>query len=225
MTKAKNFIPRNDQEFAAWLKSFIRYVGGKCAGPAPQWSHIPKDDQERLEESYGNFFNTLGMVGQTHSTIDMKEKNRQRKATEKVVRGFIKAYIRYHPAVTNEDRDALGVPNDDEVRTHHDVVHEDVEFNLEAGGNGRVTAHFKVRGAEGKAKPEGYMGAVIVWDVLDKPPAGPHELTRHDLASKTPYMMSFQEHERGKRLYVAMCWQNGKSIKGAYSEIQSTIIP
>jgi hypothetical protein len=45
------------------------------------------------------------------------------------------------------------------------------------------------------------------------------------LLSKTPYTLPFTEAERGKTAYVALAWQNGRGIIGAWSAIKSAIIP
>ena len=84
---------------------------------------------------------------------------------------------------------------------------------------------FKVRGVVGSAKPPNYDGAVILWDVLESPPERPEDLKRHTLASRTPYALEFDETERGKRVYVALAWQNKRGILGSYSEILWTIVP
>ena len=47
----------------------------------------------------------------------------------------------------------------------------------------------------------------------------------HTLASRTPYALEFAEAERGKTVYVALSWQNGRGNIGQWSEIQSAVIP
>jgi hypothetical protein len=80
-----------------------------------------------------------------------------------------------------------------------------------------------------KAKPEYYDGAVIVWDLWDRTsgnaPVRPEDLNRHVLASRTPYTLRFDETERGKTVYVALCWQNQKGQLGPWSGMQATIVP
>jgi hypothetical protein len=68
-------------------------------------------------------------------------------------------------------------------------------------------------------------GAVIVYAVLAEPPADPDALTRSVLATRTPHVFEFTEEERGKTVYVAICWQNEKGEKGPWSEIESAIVP
>jgi hypothetical protein len=50
-------------------------------------------------------------------------------------------------------------------------------------------------------------------------------LTRTVLATRTPYVLEFTEKERGKTVYVAICWQNEKGECSPWSEIESAIAP
>jgi hypothetical protein len=119
----------------------------------------------------------------------------------------------------------MGIPVHDEIRTTHGAPTELVEFFFKLKGIRSIEVHFKVMGASDKAKPYLYDGAVIIWDVLDKPPVQPDDLNRHTLASRTPHTLAFNETERGKTVYVALCWQNEKAQLGPWSEIQSAVIP
>jgi hypothetical protein len=80
-------------------------------------------------------------------------------------------------------------------------------------------------GSDSKAKPYGVNGAVIIYAVLDAPPADHSALTSSVLATRTPHILEFTEEERGKTVYVAICWQNEKGQKGPWSEIESAIVP
>ena len=119
----------------------------------------------------------------------------------------------------------MGIPNHDAVRTEHTVVTEEVEFKLVIKGIRVVHVEFKVLGASSKAKPQGYDGAVIVWDLCDAPPSGPEALNRHVMASRTPHTLDFPESERGKTVYTALAWQNERGILGRWSGIQSAVVP
>ncbi|MDR0312509.1 MAG: hypothetical protein LBI14_02835, partial [Treponema sp.] len=137
---------------------------------------------------------------------------------------FINQYLR-HPPVTGQDRLAMGIPNADLVRTKKGPPEEEVEYMLRQKGRRKVSVHFKVLGAQSRAKPAGYHGAIIAYNVLDNPPLRYEELTRRITATRTPCTLEFDLTERGKTMYAAMHWQNGKGNDGAWSEIQSEIIP
>jgi hypothetical protein len=40
-----------------------------------------------------------------------------------------------------------------------------------------------------------------------------------------PYTLRFDETERGKTVYVALCWQNQRGQLGPWTGMQSTIVP
>jgi hypothetical protein len=132
----------------------------------------------------------------------------------------------FSPPMQDSDWLRLGLPVPDPVRTTHFEVTELVEFELRLRGIREIIVNFWIKGADHRAKPTGYDGAVIIWAVLDEPPADVSCLTKHTMASKTPFALDkFTEEERGKTVYIALAWQNERGITGAWSEIQSAIIP
>jgi hypothetical protein len=220
MAGKKNYVPQNDAEFDAFFKNLTQYVAQKAA----EWKHIPKEDLDEFTLAYSAWFTAYSVTLKPHAPTQTAEKNRVRKAREKQLREFVNRFLRYRP-VTDADRDNMGIPNPDLVRTVHMEPKEEVEFDFKIRGIRQVHVDFKVRGAANKAKPRDYDGAFIIWDILETPPTRPEELNRHVLASKTPHTLKFDETERGKTVYVALCWLNGRSIMGLWSDIKSTIVP
>jgi hypothetical protein len=131
----------------------------------------------------------------------------------------------FTPPMQDSDWIRLGLRPRDQIRTPHIEVSEVVEFELKLREIREILVNFWVKGAAHKAKPAGYDGAVIIWDVLAAPPPDPHKLNRHTMASKTPHALGFTEEERGKTVYIAAAWQNERGLIGAWSEIQSAVVP
>ena len=129
------------------------------------------------------------------------------------------------PPVTNVDRVEIGVPNHDTIRTDHKVVTEMVDFVLHLRNIREIIVAFWIQGESHKAKPVGYDGAVIVWDLLEAHPENPDVLNHHTMASRTPFPLHFDETQRGKTVYVAAAWQNERGIIGQWSEIKTAIVP
>jgi hypothetical protein len=203
-----------------FFKNIVQYVAQKTAA----WKHIPKEAQDALIDEYGEWYTAYAPTLKPHTSLETLSRQKAYKKAANVLRGFINQYLRF-PPVTDVDRLALGIRNPDPVRTSRSVPHEEVDFFFQLKYKQKLIVHFKVRGAVGKAKPHSYHGAVIAWDLLDKPPARLSELTRHVTATRTPYTMEFDEADRGKTMYAALHWQNGKGKDGAWSEIQSAIVP
>jgi len=141
-----------------------------------------------------------------------------------LVRAFVNQFLRF-PPVTDADRIEMGIPVHDAIRTDHFVVAENVDFVIHLNAIRELVVNFWQQGADHRAKPAGYEGAVIIWGVVDAPPANPEDLTHHIMASRTPFTLRFGEEERGKTVYVALAWQNERGILGAWSEYKTAIVP
>jgi hypothetical protein len=131
----------------------------------------------------------------------------------------------FSPPMEDSDYMRLGLNPPDHIRTEHTIVSELVEFEIRLRGIRELVVNFWVKGSEGRAKPAGFEGAVIVWDVLDAPPELPTDLAHHTMASRTPHVLEFPETDRGKTVYIAIQWQNERGNTGPWSEILSAVIP
>jgi hypothetical protein len=131
----------------------------------------------------------------------------------------------FSPPMVDSDWLRLGLKPPDTIRTPHIEVTEFVEFELKLREIREILVNFWIKGTAHKAKPSGYDGAVLIWDILDTPPPDPNSLTRHTMASKTPHTLQFTEEERGKTVYIALAWQNERGIIGPWSEIQNAVVP
>jgi len=225
MTERRHdFIPRPDGLFDQFFKNILQYVASKTPSSNPAWTHIPVADRQAINNSYAEWYSAYALTLQPHTPVQTREKNRVRLTSERELRHFINRFLRFEP-VTDMDRDAMAIPNRDLIRTPHIDVTEVVEYELKLRNIREVLVNFWVKGETHRAKPEGYDGAVIVWDVLDAPPARPDDLTLHTMASRTPHVIEFDETERGRTVYIAASWQNERGLIGQWSEIQSAVIP
>jgi hypothetical protein len=226
---SREYIPRNDAEFDHFFKAIIQYVNTKTSGSAPAWTHIPATAKTALNTAYENWYNAFALTFNPHAPQITREKNRVRLESERALRAFVNQYLRF-PPVTDLDRDNMRIPNRDLIRTPHIEVTEVVEFDIRLRNIREVVVNFWIKGADHKAKPNGYDGAVFIWDVSDlqsgdAPPKDINALTLHIMASKTPHAIPFQEEERGRTVYIAAAWQNERGNIGQWSEIQSAVIP
>jgi hypothetical protein len=119
----------------------------------------------------------------------------------------------------------MGVPNHDTIRTDHTVVTEMVDFVIHLSKIRELVLDFWIQGMANKAKPAGYDGAVIIWDIRGTPPENPDALMHHTMASRRPFTLHFEEANRGKTVFIALAWQNERGIIGQWSEFKSAIVP
>jgi hypothetical protein len=216
----KRYFPTKHVEFNQFFKNIIQYMGSK----ATEWKHIPKDVQDALADEYGDWYTAYAPTLKPHNPLENKAKRDAYAQAARHLRLFINQYLRF-PPVTAQDRLAMGIPNPDFVRTRHGPPTEEVEYTLRQKGRHKVSVYFKVLGAQSRAKPAGYHGAIIAYDVLDNPPQRYEELTRRVTATRTPCTLEFDVTERGKAMYAALHWQNRRGNDGAWSKIQSEIVP
>jgi hypothetical protein len=189
------------------------------------WKHITAEDLEALKALYDEYEAQYeeALAVPTRANIALRRET-QTKLTA-AIRQFVNQFLRYSPAVTVSDRITLGIPVRDNIRTPHTVLTEKVDFVLRVNNIREVSIDFWVQGATNKAKPAGYDGAVVIHHVSETPPTSDKEFSDHVMASRTPFVLHFDEAERGKRVYVALAWQNERGIRGEWSEYNWAIIP
>jgi hypothetical protein len=158
------------------------------------------------------------------TSIIVAEKNAARDALVEKIRALVGFRLK-NPVITDAQRIALGLHVHDTTPTTIPVPKTRPELDIDVLDFRRLKVVFRDMGSKSNAKPYGVNGAVIIYAVLDAPPADVSALTRSVLATRTPHILEFTEEERGKTVYVAICWQNEKGEKGPWSEIESAIVP
>jgi hypothetical protein len=215
-----DYIPPKDAELVAWSANFTARV----AENAPVWE-IPPHEINDLQIA-SDAFATLHAKADSpaKNTVIVAEKNAARNELVTKIRALVNFRLK-NPVITDAQRIAIGLHVRDTTPTTIDVPKTRPELNLDVVDFRRLKVLFHDMNSDSKAKPYGTNGAVIAYAVLDAPPADQSVLTRSALATRTPHVLEFTEEERGKTVYVAICWQNEKGQKGPWSEIESAIVP
>jgi hypothetical protein len=217
---ARDYIPRREAELVPWAENFALWAGNYS-----QDLDIPQKEVDALTAELG-FFKSL--FDQAKSPERTPVIIAQKDATKASMIAKIRAMVTFrlqNPLVTDAMRIQFGLRPRDIIRTPHIEVTEVVEFELKLRNIREVLVDFWVKGEKHKAKPHGYDGAVLIWEILDTAPERTADLTHHTMASKTPHSIEFDEPDRGKTVYIAAAWQNERGNIGQWSEILSAIIP
>jgi hypothetical protein len=216
----RDYIPRKDTELAIWSANFKAQVIANAAA----WG-IPDGEVDELETAAGTFAALLSLVDSpARSKIAVSEKNAARFALVRIIRTMTSFRMK-NPVITAAERVAAGLHVGDGTYSAVGVPDSSPLLYVETGGSRQLNVAYANRESRSKAKPYGVNGAVIAYSVADEPPASPDGLTRFSLATRTPHVIEFAEQERGRRVYVAVCWQNVKGRKGPWSDIKSTVVP
>jgi len=216
------FIPHKDADFNNWVTNFVNTARALSAQ-----LQIPADRGDALwallsvwAQKYEASENPA-----TRTKVAIVEKSDARRALEKAVQEFIREYLRFNHLVTDGDRVALGIPIPDPTHTPVPVPTTYPDLTIEPDGIRRLRLSFRDHDKKSTAHPAGVVGAFIRWALLPAQPVAVEELTNSALDTRTPYVFTFEENQRGLTLYVAAAWQNTKGEKGAWSEIVSGIVP
>jgi hypothetical protein len=217
---SRDYIPQGAAQFNSFMRNLVDYASNKLG----EWGNIPHDRLYELTNAFSAFEAAFQETLGPHTPAQNLARREAQAETTRLLRAFVNQFLRF-PPVTNVDRMEMGIPNHDAIRTDHKAVAEMVDFVIHLRGIRELVVDFWVQGSSHKAKPHGYDGAVIIWDIRDAPPATPGELKHHIMASRTPFTLHFEEHERGKTVQVGLAWQNERGIMGQWSEYKSAIIP
>jgi hypothetical protein len=215
-----DYIPQKDSELVAWSANFTAGVTANAGA----WG-IPPDEVSALQTADATF-------AALHAQADSPAKNSIIVAEKNTARDVLVAKIRElagfrlkNPVISDVQRIAIGLHVRDTTPTNIPAPKSRPELDIDVVDFRRVKVLFHDMGSNSKAKPYGVNGAVIIYAVLDTPPADHSALIHSVLATRTPHILEFTEEERGKTVYVAICWQNEKGEKGPWSEIESAIVP
>jgi hypothetical protein len=218
-----DYLPEQDRSFLQWVINFLSYLF-----PSLARFNFPNDKYQELVALRNDFSEKLDIAEApaTRTKLTVQAKNTSRAALKKAVRQNVKEHLTYNSAVTDEDREGLGIPIHKSSHTPSPVAITYPDFDIDSGTIRRLIIHFFDQGQKkSKAKPAGQHGAEIRWVISETPVVDVAELVHSSFDTRTPFTLEFQGHERGKTVYFCLCWENTRGEKGPWSEIQSAIIP
>ena len=220
------YIPTRDADFDVFFKELVQYVNQKTGGTPPEWAHISGDTLSALNEALSDWETAYTKTLGEHSSKDNHEKQRARKAAEGVLRSFVQRFL-YGPPVLPHDRDEMGLPEHDNIRTHHgEPKTRPVIIKLVPLGGGRIEIYFADETTpEKRARPKDANGAVMgsTLTAADVRVTDYKLLVSAELLTKSPFILELGPEAEGKRFSCALCWQN-VHIKGVWSDIASIVV-
>jgi hypothetical protein len=219
-----DFIPRADAEFDKFFKGIIQYVNTKCSGTTPAWTHIPKTEREAISDVYGQWHTAYAATLSPHLPQITREKNRVRLVAERSLRAFINRFLRW-PPVTDEDRDTMGIPNHDHIRTPQPIPTTIPEIETDTRVIRQISLRLRNHGAVHWGKPDHIHGMELAWGIRDDSPGQISDLPHFENETSNPITLDFEEEERGKRIFFAARWVNNTAQPGPWSELLSAIVP
>lgn len=215
-----DYIPKKDSELLLWGTNFT----GIVAAYAGKWT-IDTGTVTDLQDAMTAYDMNLKIAdGPNRNKVNVERKNVSRAVFVSKVRALVNYQLK-NPVISDADRLMLGLRIHDKTPSTLPVPTEIPALGIEVHNPRQLSIVFRNADSESKAKPYGVNGAVIVYGLPDTPPAKQSDLPRNVLATRTPHILEFEETERGRTVYIAICWQNEKGQKGPWSDMEQAIVP
>jgi hypothetical protein len=139
-------------------------------------------------------------------------------------------FLKNTPFVTNDDLRNMGLP------TRHIGGGKPAHIATVFPGcrvltpiPGRLEWHYyDIEGDRHRARPEGQHGVEIAWSLADSavPPITDASSLRHsDFDTHSPFVLTFEGHDRGKIIFYSLRWENTRGEKGPWSPVDHIFIP
>jgi len=215
-----DFIPRQDGAFDVFYRNLVDFVLDNHA----RWKHIPQDDVDHLEQEFDQWTKAYQKTLVPHIPQLTLEKNRVRVTMERALRAFINRFLRW-PPVTDLDRDKMGVRNWDTIRTPQPPPTTIPEIEADSSIIRQLSFRVRDFGSTSWGKPEHVHGIEFAWGIMDGRPGHISELPHLETATANPITLTFEDEERGKKIYYAARWLNNTAQPGPWSDIESAFIP
>jgi hypothetical protein len=223
--KRRDYIPANDAAFDIWFNNLVTIVLAMVISATPKWTHIPLSEAELLAAAYSAWHADYLPTLVPHTHAQTLAKDEARVTAHGVIRPFVGQWLMWKQ-VTNQQRADMGLHNPADRREFIPPPATVPELSPRAGVPRQVLVHYRDAGSARKGKPEDVHGIEVRWAILDHPPLDIRELVNSSFDTRSPLVLTFEEHERGKRVYMVGFWEiEREGIKGEPGEIVSCIIP
>jgi hypothetical protein len=219
-----DFLPSKDVIFNSWQDNLLRILGETDFLEKLDIPKRPYDNLMPLQAEWSSCYAaTINPKDRTSAQVTAKRE--ARKKFEKALRIFIKAYLTYNPALSDDERAVMRLPVHKKLRTPVSIPQRYPFFKIDNSVIRRLRIYFYDDGNERRLKPAGVHGAEIKWNFSDVTVVNPDNLTNSGFATASPYTIEFAGEDRGRMVYIAMRWENSRGERGPWSEIISTIVP
>jgi hypothetical protein len=119
----------------------------------------------------------------------------------------------------------MGLPVHKTTRTPAPVATTFPTFVVNSGTIRRLIIDFFDPESRSRGKPFGQHGAEIRWMISAEPIINILDLLHSSFDTHTPVTLEFTGDQHDKTVYLALCRENTRGVKGPWSEIVSAIVP
>ncbi|MDR1399267.1 MAG: hypothetical protein LBJ41_05030 [Treponema sp.] len=173
----------------------------------------------------GGFLAAYESYRMDDSSVNRIAKNKAKEKCIDEMRDFANSSVRFNKKMEEVDKVQLGISSRKTTITHHptptarpDIVVENTRSHFEhrilaLNPNNRKTS-----------KPDDVYGVRYGWQVGgDKPTSGDY-LPKAKFNRRTSLILAYTEADKGKTVYYAICYENGRGDQGPWSSIEEALI-
>jgi hypothetical protein len=228
---SKNWLPRKAQDLVALMKVWLVILADAAKRTAFGWEAAAC---ALVGTRIQDFLDALEAYELDDSSRNRLTKDEAQEAARAAMQDFANTAVRFNKKMTEADKHDLGIHSRDPHNTPRPRPTDYVDFDLSVNAHSHeVTGKYRIAGSTGRGKGPYHGVEIRYWiQPLDaSPPASAVVEGWHSVAdTASPWKHTFdQPSEIGKRLSVAMCWENNatdsEDDKGPWSAIESVIIP
>jgi hypothetical protein len=216
------YFPNKEADVWPWVQNFVLVLSANAA----RWG-IAEALVSALGDLAAAFRTAYTKRMQPDSgKVSVEQKNLALNALKKGVKDMVNGHINHNPAVTADDRVALGLYVYKPGRSTVPAPTTTVVLRVVPGLVRQLVVYFTDSATPDKrGKPYGALFMELVCGVLGSPPVEIEDLPRKVTSTKSPVTITFREEDRGKVVYLAGRWKGSGTKEGPWSAIISAIIP
>jgi hypothetical protein len=236
MAHREDYVPRREAAFSQFFKFINQYVAEKCDGAQPAWTHIPQEARTALAGWFTAWDRAYAVTLQPCTKPQRDEKNRVHKTAEKQLRGFVNAYLRFHPAVTDYDREqmSLNVPSATRPKVSAPTAQPEADV-VYPGVHLIELINIRTILLPGGEDLRADYGVRIFWGILgppaehDKfrlsaPPLTGDDLPHSVFTRRKRHRFNFSG-DSGSTVYFCLRYENSKGEAGPFGPVFFAVIP
>ncbi|MDR2477727.1 MAG: hypothetical protein LBD48_00285, partial [Treponema sp.] len=189
-----------------------------------RWS-VP-GPQTTLDGAITAFETALGAFQEpNHGKVDTFTKNEAKDALTHVLRTYVQGYVARNPAVTDEDKEKMGLPLRDPTPTPHPAPDIRSETEAVPSGKGAHTITALNPHTQSKEKPPLVSGVAFARRVrgTDEPKSHAGDMpSEYQAGASRTYQ--YTEEDYGKVADYATAYENSTGQRGPWSNVTSLLI-
>ncbi|MDR1399085.1 MAG: hypothetical protein LBJ41_04095 [Treponema sp.] len=216
-----DFFPKRDADLLEWLKNF----GAVIVENAVAWG-IPTDTASGMNTQITAYEVVYeAATGGKGTKALIVEKNEKRDALIAEVRNVKNRFIDYNTAISDADREQLGLPRRDRTPTPKPRPTSRPTLEVLPTNNRQHTVTAVNQKTGKKTKPDDAYGVRFVWEIRDTLPTSAEDLRHSVFRRRIVEAFDYIEEDRGKKVFYAACYENAKGEAGPWSDIIESLIP